>query len=247
VVSVAGEDISSNYHGQRADPWLIFLPVLWLGLGSTSMFGWMIYRIAVSTTYLQSSSLFLDQIVFLALGSLLSRFAVICTGSVAIVTGAGIYRKLTRNAYSDDESEMRISRRTILVFLAWFIIPVAALQILGYPYSTGFALSEFLGDLFYAVFGGIGLVIGLGFIFDYLEFTKNTTSSGAKVELILVWSSTSPSVVERTTGVTGGYFYWLFDNRVKGALLRRIPLAEGRALSSYKSPDEVRRDQHLTW
>jgi hypothetical protein len=91
---------------------------------------------------------------------------------------------------------------------------------------------------------GIGLIIGFGYVLEYLSFTAEMKSKGQKIVMHVVRKGAHPVATEIVTDPLGGFFYMLLDRRVTQAILTAIPLSSFDTHSSPKSPKDIRREHH---
>ena len=108
---------------QRVDPWMVFWPLLMLGLSGLLVVGWVIGSALPDPMYLVLEISNIDQNILAVVGSDMARISVACVGIGSIVVGLLLYLRLTAKAVNEDETELSISKRFVLLVLLWDLIP----------------------------------------------------------------------------------------------------------------------------
>ncbi len=237
---------ASELWEQRVDPWMVFWPILMIALSGLATLVLILGGAITDPSYLSLQVSPVDQYFLTLLGSDFARVVLVLTSLGAIAIGLGIYIKLTKNATGETETELFISRRLVWIILLWTILPAIVNAIFSLT-ALQVLFGRFVFDIILSVFYGIGCIVGLGLVSDYYSFSLNAKSTHSRLDLYVIRRGGKPSVIVDATDVLGGYFYMLFDSRVERAVMRIVPLPYHQVGGQIKSPDEVRRDQHLTW
>ena len=232
---------------QRVDPWIVLWPMLATCLGGAGFFLSATIAAIVAPAYLEGRSDSIDLIVLVALGPVYSRLVPIAVALVGIVVGYMVYKTLTRGTYSSDRKVKTISSALAWVSIIWLVVQYAFYYILGYPFAFAGSLSRVMADAILALSGSVMMVLGVGYLRDYHEFAAAARLTGSRVGVFVVRKSETPSLVEKATSPIGGSFYMLLDPRVKRIELHMVPVVLNHQVERPKSPDEVRREQRLTW
>jgi hypothetical protein len=194
-----------------------------LAISGALAFIYVIGRALPDPLYLSSEVSNIDQSVFALLGSDMARAAVAFVGLASVVVGLLLYLKLTGNAVNEDETELSITRRFVLLVILWDLIPASLYGIIFFsPLQVAFG--RFFLDVFLCLFYGIALAVGLGFVSDHFNFDSKARATHSRVHMYVLRKGAPPSIVVDATDLIGGYLYMFLDNRVVKAEMRIVQI-----------------------
>jgi len=207
---------------QRVDPWMVLWPLVTLVFSGVLVFVYIIGRALPDSLYLTTELSDIDQMFLATLGSDIARITVALVGIAAFVIGLLLYLRLTASATNEDETELSISRRFVLVILLWDIAPGAVYAFISLT-PLQLVFGRFLLDITLCFFYGILLAIGSGFVMDHFNFVAKAKATHSRVHMYVVRKGSPPSVIVDATDLIGGYLYMFLDNRVVKAVMRIVP------------------------
>ncbi len=231
---------------QRVDPWMVFWPMLVVGLMSLSLTVAIVGGVITSSFYLSDSISPIDQFVLESIGIDTAKIIVAFSALLSLGLGAVVYTISMKEAHNEERNEIKLSKRFIQLAVLLSLVLLVFYYIIYYQFQDFFNIGSFLSDILVVLLAGFGIIIGLGFVLEYFDYSSDLNSKGMRIAVFIVRKGSRPLATEKLTDPIGGYFYMLLDRRVANAVLRGIPLSFGTTHSSVKSPDEIRRDQYLT-
>ena len=227
---------------QRVDSWMIFWPMLVLGLMSLSQTVAIVGGVITNSSYLLDSISATDQFITETIGVDIAKIIVTLSALFSFGLGAGVYTVSMKESHNAERNELQLSKRFIQLTVLLTLVLLISYYGIYYHFLQFFNIGTFASDILVATLAGFGIVIGLGFLVEYYHYSSAINSMGLRITAYIVRKGSRPLATEKLTNPIGGYFYMLLDRRVAYAVLRGIPLSIGRTQSSVKSPDEIRRD-----
>ncbi|MHA1906193.1 MAG: hypothetical protein ACW98Y_02775 [Candidatus Thorarchaeota archaeon] len=208
---------------QRVDPWMVFWPLAMLGISGIIALLYVIGRALPDSLYLSAELSNIDQSIFTMIGSDMARASVPLVALASVVVGLLLYLKLTANAVNEDETELGISRRFVLLVILWDLIPAGVYSVILFT-PLQLVFGRFLLDLALCFFYGIAFAVGVGFTTDQFSFEAKARASHSRVDMYILRKGTPPSIVVDATDLIGGFLYMFIDNRVVKAEMRIVPI-----------------------
>ncbi|MCK5239913.1 MAG: hypothetical protein KAR33_10220 [Candidatus Thorarchaeota archaeon] len=215
------KNIESALWEQRVDPWMVFWPLLMLGLSGLLAVGWVIGSALPDPMYLALEISNIDQDILTVVGSDMARISVAFVGIGSIVVGLLLYLRLTAKAVNEDETELSISKRFVLLVLLWDLIPAGVYAIIILT-PLQLIFGRFLLDIALCFFYGMAFSIGIGFVVDFFNFSAKAKATNSRVDMYVLRKGSPPSVIVDATDIIGGYIYMFIDTRVVKAVMRIV-------------------------
>lgn len=215
------KNIESALWEQRVDPWMVFWPLLMLGLSGLLAVGWVIGSALPDPMYLALEISNIDQDILTVVGSDMARISVAFVGIGSIAVGLLLYLRLTAKAVNEDETELSISKRFVLLVLLWDLIPAGVYAIIILT-PLQLIFGRFLLDIALCFFYGMAFSIGIGFVVDFFNFSAKAKATNSRVDMYVLRKGSPPSVIVDATDIIGGYIYMFIDTRVVKAVMRIV-------------------------
>ena len=200
---------------------MVFWPLLMLGLSGLLAVGWVIGSALPDPMYLALEISNIDQDILTVVGSDMARISVAFVGIGSIAVGLLLYLRLTAKAVNEDETELSISKRFVLLVLLWDLIPAGVYAIIILT-PLQLIFGRFLLDIALCFFYGMAFSIGIGFVVDFFNFSAKAKATNSRVDMYVLRKGSPPSVIVDATDIIGGYIYMFIDTRVVKAVMRIV-------------------------